>query len=431
MEENNVQTWDENTLVDMFSAPGVQGSQKQDGTRFGQEEVNIDLFGKDSPPQGGADPNKPVDDNAEGATGEDGKAKPEGAADPNKKKEGEGEGEVENPDDPNKQVDILDIPVKPGRKPKYDFSDMSGYYQDRVKNKKFVAIEEEDDSGNKVLFVPKTPEEFDEVIDIQVNHRLEQERKSLEQKVFEGKSPAWKAVIQFAEMVDDPTQMLPFLTGVKNIQSVANLNPEEIDGAEAIVRARLEQAGDPEEVIESQIEALKTTDKLISTAKQYKPVILQQEQQALAAQVKEQKQREQEYVQIVSNIRENAVKAIEQPIFGKHKLKQEEKAAIYDLIGEPASDTQGYGIYSAIDNLFDKGDFDTLRQVALLLAKKDSFFNYVNAQAANSTAASLQKKLSVAAESRNSSGKDFTNLDPDTPIVQRNQYSKQVRFGRG
>ena len=431
MEENNVQTWDENTLVDMFSAPGVQGSQKQDGTRFGQEEVNIDLFGKDSPPQGGADPNKPVDDNAEGATGEDGKAKPEGAADPNKKKEGEGEGEVENPDDPNKQADILDIPAKPGRKPKYDFSDMSGYYQDRVKNKKFVAIEEEDDSGNKVLFVPKTPEEFDEVIDIQVNHRLEQERKSLEQKVFEGKSPAWKAVIQFAEMVDDPTQMLPFLTGVKNIQSVANLNPEEIDGAEAIVRARLEQAGDPEEVIESQIEALKTTDKLISTAKQYKPVILQQEQQALAAQVKEQKQREQEYIQIVSNIRENAVKAIEQPIFGKHKLKQEEKAAIYDLIGEPASDTQGYGIYSAIDNLFDKGDFDTLRQVALLLAKKDSFFNYVNAQAANSTAASLQKKLSVAAESRNSSGKDFTNLDPDTPTVQRNQYNKQVRFGRG
>lgn len=417
MEDQNVQTWDENTLVDMFSGQGVQSSQKE-GVKFGTEEVDLDLFSKvPDKPEEIVDPNK-------GA--EDPNKQPE-AVDPNKATDPEKE--KVDLEDPNKQVDILDDSKKPGRKPKYDFSDMSGYYQDRVKNKKFVAIQEEDAEGNKVLFVPKTPEEFDEVIDLQVNHRLAEERKALEQKVFEGKSPAWKAAIQFAGMVDDPSQMIPFLQGVKNIQSVANLNPEELDGAEQIVRARLEQRGDPQEVIETQIESLKTTDKLISTAKQYKPVILQQEQQFLAQQVQEEKQREQEYIQIVTNIRENAVKAIEQPIFGKTKLKQEEKAAIYDLIAEPSSDTQGYGIYTAIDQLFDKGDFETLRQVALLLSKKDSFFNYVNAQAANSTAASLQKKLSVAAESRNSSGKDFVNLDPDQPVVQRNQYTKQVRFG--
>lgn len=423
MEDTQVQTWDENTLVDMFSKPGVQSSQR-DGARFGAEEVNTDLFNKPDPieqdKQEGAtvDPNKPTEDPAK---------KPEfidpnkPVDDPNKKVD---------PDDPEKQTDILDTP-KPGRKPKYDFSDMSGYYQDRVKNKKFVAIQEEDKEGNKVLFVPQTPEDFDEVIDIQVNHRLDKERQTLAQKVYEGKSPAWRAAIQFSEMVDDPSQMIPFLQGVKNIQSVASLNPDELEGAEAIIRARLEQRGDPNEVIDSQIEALKTTDKLITTAKQYKPVILQQEQQALAAQVQEQRHKEQEYLQLVSGIRENAVKAIEQPIFGKAKLKQEEKAAIYDLIAEPAQDTQGYGIYSAIDQLFDKGDFDTLRQVALLLSKKDAFYGYINSQAAQKTAEGLQKKLTVATEGRTTGGKDFTDLDPDIPVVQRNQYNKQVRFGRG
>ena len=334
----------------------------------------------------------------------------------------------ENADD--KQVDILDTPSKPGRKPKYDFSDISGYFQDRIKNKKFVAIEEEDQEGNKVPFIPKTPEEFDEVIVIQVNYRLDKERQALEQKVYDGKSPAWKAVLQYAELVDDPTEMVPFLQGVKNIQSVSNLNPDEVDGAEQIIRTRLEQRGDPAEAIESQIDALKTTDKLIATAKQYKPVILQQEQQALALQVQEQKRREQEYLQIVSGIRENAVKAIEQPLFGKTKLKQEEKAAIYDLIAEPNSETQGYGIYSAIDQLFDKGDFDTLRQLALLIAKKDSFYTYLNSSAAQTTAAALQKKLTVAGDSRTASGnKDFVE-DPDNPVVQRKQFSQQVRFGK-
>lgn len=429
MEDTQVQTWDENTLVDMFSSPGVQGSQK-DGARFGAEEVNTDIFAP-KPDPAKLDGDGSATDPDKGKEGTNDPNKPAVVDDPNKGAElAKDPKEGDNLDDPNKQVDILDNPAgKPGRKPKYDFSDMSGYYQDRVKNKKFVAIQEEDAEGNKILFVPKTPEDFDEVIDIQVNHKLEQERQVMAQKVYEGKSPAWRAAIQFAEMVDDPSQMIPFLQGVRNIQSVANLNPEEIDGAESIIRARLEQRGDPQEVIDSQIEALKTTDKLIPTAKQYKPVILQQEQQALAAQVHEQRQKEQEYMQLVSDIRENAVKAIEQPIFGKAKLKQEEKAAIYDLIGEPSSETQGYGIYSAIDGLFDKGDFDTLRQVALLLSKKEAFFNYINTQAAQKTAEGLQKKLTVATEGRTAG--TTLDLDPDTPVVQRGQYNKQVRFGRG
>lgn len=419
-----VETLDEGALVDLFGGNNVQTSQKS-GVTFGSEEIKIDLLNMNQLATP-ATPATPVAGTEgvkedEGKEGENKDVKPVAAV----------EGVKDN-DDPGTQADILDTPSKAGRKPKYDFSDMSGYFQDRVKNKKFIAIDEEDAQGNKVQFVPKTPEEFDEAIDLQINYRLEQERKQLSQRVYEGKSPAWKAALQFAELVDDPSQMIPFLQGVKNINSIKDINPEEIEGAETIVRNRMEQRGDPDDVIDNQIESLKTTDKLIATAKQFKPIMLQQEQQSLAQQVQEEKRREQEYLQVVSTIRESAVKAIEQPMFGKTKLKQEEKAAIYDLIAEPTPETQGYGIYNAIDQLFDKGDFDTLRQIALLVAKKDAFFGYVNASAAQSVAAGLQKKLTVAGESRTSSGNDYSDTDPDNPVIQRNQYAKQQpRFGRG
>lgn len=308
-------------------------------------------------------------------------------------------------------------------------ADLSSYYQDRIKSGKFVAIQEEDDKGNKVDFIPKTPEEYDEVLDLQINYRLEQAKQDLEKRWYESKSPAWKAISQYAELVDDPTQLIPFLSGVKTLQSVADLNEGEIEGAEAIVRTRMEQRGDSEEIINSQIEALKTTDKLLSTAKQMKPLIIQQEQLALQQQMQEKKAAQLQYVQLVSDIRNNALAAIEKPIFGKQALRKEEKAAIYDLIAEPSEETQGYGIYSAIDNLFDKKDFETLKEVALLLSKKDSFYNYLGTTVANNTAAALQKKLTLATETHRSSGNDFNEETSNRKTVTRNQFNRTPRFG--
>lgn len=326
--------------------------------------------------------------------------------------------DIFNQDDKS-QVKDVDKPV--------EIKGLSDYYQDRLKNGTFVGIEAEDENGKKTQFIPQTPEEFDEVIQIQVDYKLEQARKDLEQKWYESKSPAWKAISQYAEMVDDPSQLIPFLQGVQNIQSVSSLNEEDPEHAEAIVRARMEQRGDPDSVIKSQIDALKSTDSLVKTAQQFKPIMIQEEQRALAAQVREAKEREQQYLKVVNDIRENAHKAIEQPLFGKIKLKQEEKAVVYDMIAVPSEETQGYGIYSAIDKLFDTKDFETLKMVALLVSKKDAFFNYLGTDIANQTATRLQKKLTVAGEMR-SSGKDFNS--EERPVVQRNQFSKTPRFGK-
>lgn len=339
--------------------------------------------------------------------------------------EGKEKGKEGDQEDLKKEVDILsqeDETKKAGRKPKYDFSDMSGYFEDRIKNNKFVAIEETTENGEKKIFIPKTPEEFDEVFELQVNYRLEKEREENNKAWYESKSPAWQAVAQYAEMVDDVQEVLPFIQGVKTIESVSNINEEEIEGAEKIVRIRLAQNGDSEEVIEEQIDALKTTSKLISTAKKMKPIILDAETKYLKEITEQKKQEQLAYNNMIQDYRNKAITAIESETFGK-KLKQEEKAAVYQLIGQP--DAHGYRIYSAIDNLFEKGDFQTLTEVALFLSKKDAFLSYLSNSAKQKVAEGLQRQLRVANER---SGPSAQEQLEDKPVISRNQYT--AKFGR-
>jgi len=311
---------------------------------------------------------------------------------------------------------------------KNEIKDISNYFEAGLKSGKFVAIEEDAEDGTKRNFIPKTFDEFDEVIDIQVDYKLNQKVKDLDQKWYQSKSPAWQAVAKYSELTDNPAEILPFIQGVKNIDSVKDLDPAEIEQAERIVRTRFNQKGENEEAIEEQIEALKTTGKLVSAAQKYKPLILKEEKQYLSQLMKQKEEENQEYLTLVSQIRDKAIEAIEKPIFGKEKLKQEEKAAVYNMIAEPSPETSGYRIYSVIDQLYEKGDFEMLAMAALLLSKKESLLNYISTNAADQTAAGIQKKLRVATDSRTAAG--ATQETEDRQVVNRGKYSSTPKFGR-
>lgn len=300
---------------------------------------------------------------------------------------------------------------------------LTNYFQERIKSGMFVPIEDESEDGTKTEFVPKTAEEFDEIINLQINHKLDEKRKELEEGWYNSKSRAWQAIAQFAEMTDDPSEILPFLSGVKNIESVSDLNPDDADAAEKIVRMRLVQRGEEESMIEEQIEALKTTNKLVSTATKYKPAILQQEQQELKRLTVQKQQEKANYINMVNSIKERAIQAIDAPLFGK-PLKREDQAAIYDMIAEPDQESRGYRIFSKIDELFETGNFEKLKKVALLLENEDSLVSYIGNSASNKTAADLQKKLRVAAEFRTSRD----NEENERPSIQRKKYSG--KFGQ-
>lgn len=396
--DTNVQTVDQNTLVDLFPTIGNSLDQKLKPT-FGQETLqDIDILNI----------NKSTTEETTLSTTEETTLST-----------------TEETTLKGADVDILDTQ---NRKPAIPLKDLTSYFEDRVKSGKFIAVEQEDETGKKVPFIPTTPDEYDEVLELQISYRLEQAKQEMEKNWYQSKSPAWKVVSQYAQLVDNPAEMIPFIQGVQTIQSIANIDENEIDGAEQIVRTRLIQRGDPEEIVEQQIEALKTTDKLVSTAKQYKPIIIQQEQAVLANDMKIQQEEQSRYMQMVGDIRTAAIQELEQPIFGKNKLKQEEKAEIYDLIGEPDDKSQGYAIYSIIDSLYEKKDFKTLKEIALLLTKRESFYNYLGINIANQTAASLEKKLRLAGDAHKSSGNDFD--EEQRQPIQRNQFKTKPTFGR-
>ncbi len=401
MSDTTVQQIDTNMLVDLFPEAGKAVQHPA----FMTEENNSSLFPLEAETPPAETGSQAASETATGTTEKTAETLPD--------------------------ADILETNTDPAPpKTGGEIADLSSYYQDRINKGTFVKLEIEGEDGKMTTFIPKTPEDYDEVFQLQVDWKLNQAKKELENKWFESKSPAWKVVSKYAEMTDDPTQIIPFLQGVRTLQTVASLDENDIEGAEQIVRTRFQQNNEPEEVINANIDSLKATDKLISTAKQLKPLMLQQQQQQLGQQMKQKEQEEIAYNNLLADIKTNAIKAIEQPLFGKNALKQDEKAAIYDLIGEPQEEQGGFGIFTAIDQLFENKDFDTLRQIALLISKKDAFYNYLGANIANKTAASLEKKLRVAAESRSASGNDFDE-EVVKPTVTRNNFNKRPVFGRG
>jgi hypothetical protein len=323
-------------------------------------------------------------------------------------------------------VDLFDENGKAKNPKPNEFSDISGYFEDRLKTGKFIAISEENENGEQVPFIPKTPEDFDEVIELQVNHRLEKAKKDLDQTWYAEKSIPWQIVAQYAEKVSNPADILPFLQGIKNIQTVSSIDETQIEGAEEIVRLQLESTGQPKSLIDTQIEALKTTSKLLDAAKDLKPTMVQMEQQKLASLNKQKENELRDYQNMVLDIENTAIKIINSPL-GKEKLKQEEKAAIYELIAIPNPDTKGYGIFDKIDELYEKRDFEKLRKIALLLNNEESFTKYISAGALEKNAAEFQRKLRITSE--HGKGKE-SNEGPNPRVtIQRDNY-RTPRFGR-
>lgn len=409
---------DESQFIDIFNTSGTPGTPAGGNVaKFGQEERNTDIF---APPAG-----TPAASTTETTTlAPANPANPAASTTPGK------ETLLEEADLLGGSPEGDEEKKGPGRPPKYDFTDMTGYFEDRTKNGVFVPLEVENESGEVVAFVPKTPEEYDEFIQYQVEHKFKAGEKDLDQRWYESKSPAWQAVAQYAEKVNHPMELTPFLKGVEQLETVASLNEGEIDGAEKLVRISLGKSGQPQELIDTHIEALKTTNKLVETAQKLKPAMLQAEQQQLIKLQKEADQRDRDYRQMVVDIRNNAIKAIDSPL-GKESLKKEEKLAIYELIAEPSPDTKGYAIFDKIDELFDKKDFDKLRKVALLLSNEEAFTKYMTSVAVEKTGAELQRRLRVAGEGR-ATGRD-TGQEPPKGGSQPAQpsYKPQPRFGRG
>lgn len=321
------------------------------------------------------------------------------------------------------EVDILEDDKKQEAEKSTDLAPLVSFFEERIKNGVFSPLVDEE--GNDI---PLTKlEDVDAFLEANLAYKLEKEKVELEKTWYNDKSPAWKAVAQYAEHIQDPTELLPFLQGVQNIQNISEVDETTIEGAESIVRYKMQLSGDDEETINEQIQILKDSDKIVDIAKKYKPNLVQAETQRLAQMQQQAQQQQQQYIQMVSEYEKKAIEHIEKPLFGEN-LSQEEKAIVYDLIAAPSEELGGYPIFAAIDDLYEKKDFETLKEIALLLGNKQNFYKYASKAATVKTANELQKRLRVQMETNvKSSGKD----DPEVRAIKVPEFKQQgkPRFG--
>lgn len=289
--------------------------------------------------------------------------------------------------------------------------DLKTYFQNRIKTGAFLAFEDD-----KL----ETPEDIDALIEANFNHKIENIQEEVEEGWYNSKSNAWKFVAQYAENVENPYELLPLLQGIQNIETVNSLDPKVPEQAEVIIRTALKRRGESPSIIEEQITMFKESNKLEKLAADYQPVLIEEENQKIA-QIQKQKELE-EYtnLQMIHDIHENAIKVIETPFLGKHKLKKEEKAAVYDLIAQPDEKAGGYKIFKALDNLYANKDFATLLEIALIVENKKAHRNYLGI---DSTDAANEKILRKLKDTQTSSTTTVIE-EPPTPRLQRPAQKK-------
>lgn len=299
------------------------------------------------------------------------------------------------------------------------FTDVKSIFEELIKNNQLLPLEDE-----KL----DTPADIQALIQANVVHQVEELKKDQNNTWYASKSPAWRIVAEFAEKVQHPSELLPFIQSVQTIDSVSELDPKNEVDAEKIIRMALISRNESQDIIDDTIATYKENGKISNIAEKYQPSLVQQEQIKMQNLVKQKEQEEINNYNMIKQIHEDAVKVLETPFLGKHKMKKEEKAAIYNMIASPDSQTGGYKIFSAIDNLYETKNFDKLRMIALLLQDDKAYNSYVGLDVANNTAENIMRRVKTTATAHSTSDLELPPTIKNQPI-QNNNFQKSSGFG--
>jgi hypothetical protein len=265
-----------------------------------------------------------------------------------------------------------------------DFNSVKSIFEELIKNNQLLPLEDE-----KL----ETPEDIQALINANVIHQVEEFKSNENNSWYASKSPAWRIVAEFSEKVQHPSELLPFIQSVQTIEVVSDLNAKEEEDAEKIVRMALVSRNESQDIIDETISTYKDNGKLSILAEKYQPALIQQEKNKMESLSKQKEQDEIDNYQMIKQIHEDAIKVLETPFMGKHKMKKEEKAAIYNLIAAPDENSGGYRIFSEIDNLYETKNFEKLRMIGLLLTDDVAYNTYIGMNAVGASAERMMRKV--------------------------------------
>lgn len=296
----------------------------------------------------------------------------------------------ENPEESDKGVP-LETASKGRPKDKLDNSDLASIQLliDNGKLQPWVNDKNE-------IILPTTRQELLELMDENLETISQNTYQEVAQNFYQTKSPVWQQLLKYSETARSLDEVAPLFAAMQDMETIQTLNTEDESHQEYIIRQYGMLNGLDAETIDADIEDYKERGKLQERAEKLKPSLdrynEQRVQQELAKKQQEEQQKQYLLQTHYNNVVENVINKKE---INGIKLKNEHKQYVASTL-VPDENIGGLPIYTLVDNLLQKGDFDTLTRIALLATNPELHDTYYNNKNANTIAANLQRTLRTA-----------------------------------
>lgn len=275
----------------------------------------------------------------------------------------------------------------------------------------------QDDKGEIVPI--KTIEDFQELLEKNIEFREQQIREEDEQKILErligSKSDAYRFVLENAEKYNDPSELVPLLQSVETLQLFQNLDKDNPEHQEFIVRSALKLQGLSDEMIESEVDDLKDREKLGLRADSLHPFLQQYQERETQALLQQKQQEEQARNQFwngyLGKLNDDFYAS---DVLDGMKFTKDHKVAIAQQLF-PDENKNDIFLHKTIDDLIEKGDIQRLVKIATIALDDKLFDSYYSNRVANKVANGLQRTIRVQST-------------PSEPI-ETSKQSKTEEFG--
>ena len=248
---------------------------------------------------------------------------------------------------------------------------------------------------NEVI-LPTTQQELLELMDENLETINQNSYQEVEQNFYQTKSPVWQQLLKYSETARSLDEVVPLFAAMQDMETIQTLDTNNEAHQEHIIRQYGLINGLDAETIDADIEDYKERGKLQERAEKLKPGLDRYNEQRVQQELVKKQQEDQQKQYLLqthyNNVVENVMNKKE---IGGIKLKNEHRQYVASTL-VPDDNIGGLPIYTLVDNLLQKGDFDTLARIALLATNPQVHDSYYSAKAANETAAGLQRTLRTA-----------------------------------
>ena len=268
-------------------------------------------------------------------------------------------------------------------------------------------------------FTPKNDEELSELIKANIDsartERIYEEKNEALQQALSESTPAFQFLVSNANKFRTIEDMLPLIENVNLQEQIDNLDLENPEHQELIVRNALSLKGFPQSDIDSDIQDFKERTVLGKKAESLKPILDEfnsiQRQRIID---QENKKLHDEMVLMNNYFSLINTDIIQSKDIDGLKIDQNIKERVISYL-VPQENSSEIPLYQKIDESIAKGDITNLFLVSLLLDNKEAFFNLIGNRSATKVAKELQKVI------RTNNKTSYSSSEPsDTTYTQQN-----------